>query len=138
MIVPVPRAARTSEENVLPLINIVFLLLIFFMITGALSATLPFDVEPPTVTRAEADEPPGEGVAIAADGRIAFAGEHIDIDELVERAAHWREETGPDAALPVQADATAASEHLLVVVDRLREAGVRQIRLIAVGDPEER
>ena len=42
-----PRAQRPSEENVLPLINIVFLLLIFFMIAGALSVTAPFELDPP-------------------------------------------------------------------------------------------
>lgn len=133
MIVPVPRSARTSEENVLPLINIVFLLLIFFMIAGALSATQPFALDPPTVTEAAADEPPRDGVAIAADGRLAFAGEAVDIGELAERAVEWRDQADPDAALSVQADAAAPSEYLLEVVDRLREAGIARIRLIAVG-----
>lgn len=77
MIVPVPRSARASEENVLPLINIVFLLLIFFMMAGALSVTSPLPLDPPRVAAAADTDPPREGVVIAADGRIGFAGETI-------------------------------------------------------------
>ena len=38
---------KTSEEGVLPLINVVFLLLIFFMLAGRLASVDPFRTEPP-------------------------------------------------------------------------------------------
>ena len=85
MIVPLPRRQRTSEENVLPLINIVFLLLIFFMIAGALSASAPFELDPPTARAADKAPAPTGGISIAADGRIALErGLHV----LGEGAAH--------------------------------------------------
>lgn len=133
MIVPVPRAQRPSEENVLPLINIVFLLLIFFMIAGALSATAPFELEPPAAASADATGPPRGGIAISADGRIAIDGEVIELEVLAERAREWRDAGAHDLPLAVRADGTAPSERLLAVIDALREAGIERIRLLAVG-----
>lgn len=133
MIVPVPRSAGASEENVLPLINIVFLLLIFFMIAGSLSAATPFEVEPPAAGSAAATETPRGGVAIAGDGRLAFAGEPIALGKLAEHAGRWRETRGGDRPLAVQADADAPTERLLAVIDALREAGIERIRLLAAG-----
>ena len=36
-----PRSGRSEDDRILPLINVVFLLLIFFMLAGKLSASDP-------------------------------------------------------------------------------------------------
>jgi biopolymer transport protein ExbD len=132
VIVPLPRAQRPSEENVLPLINIVFLLLIFFMIAGALSATAPFELEPPRTGSAAVTGPPRGGIALAADGRVAIDGERIAIESLVERARAWKRDASDESPLAVRADAGARSRELLAVIEALREAGIERIRLLAV------
>lgn len=137
MIVPLPRSRRTSEDNVLPLINIVFLLLIFFMIAGALSTTTPFDLRPARVQAApDVPAPASSGIAIAGDGRIAFGGDTIGLDALPARLERWQAEREDDKPLVVRADAQAGSERLLAVIDALREAGVGRVRLLATGDTQ--
>ncbi len=137
MIVPLPRSRRTSEDNVLPLINIVFLLLIFFMIAGALSTATPFDLRPARVRAApDVPAPASTGIAVAADGRIAFGGEPIALAALPARLERWRAEREGTTPLVVRADAQAQSQRLLAVIDVLREAGVERVRLLATGDPE--
>lgn len=42
-----PSRSQARRENVVPLINIVFLLLFFFLLTGTLRAPEPFPVELP-------------------------------------------------------------------------------------------
>lgn len=133
MIVPIPRSETTSEENVLPLINVVFLLLIFFMIAGALSATAPFPIEPPTARAPAPTAPPRGGIVIAADGRIAFAGDPVDPATLVECAREWRAGHTGGRALAVRADANAPTGRLLATIAALRKAGIERIRLLAVG-----
>lgn len=137
MIVPVPRAQRPSEENVLPLINIVFLLLIFFMIAGALSATAPFELEPPAAPGAQGTGPPRGGIAIAADGRVALDGDLVDLETLRERARDWNAGGERELSLSVRADGSAKSERLLAVIEVLREAGIERIRLLAVQESED-
>ncbi len=134
MIVPLPRSRRTSEDNVLPLINIVFLLLIFFMIAGALSTRPPFELQPPRAQAApQTSAPASAGIAIAADGRIAFRGEETALEALAERARAWAEGHDEDRALTLRADGGADSERLLAVMTALREAGIERIRMLAVG-----
>ena len=135
MIVPLPRRQPASEDNVLPLINIVFLLLIFFMIAGALSAAAPFELDPPAARSAPAAAPPAGGLALAADGRVAFAGEVIAPSELAARIRSWREAGSGGDPLTLRADAGARSVDLLAVIGVLREAGVERVRVLAVGDP---
>jgi biopolymer transport protein ExbD len=134
MIVPLPRSRRTSEDNVLPLINIVFLLLIFFMIAGALSTRPPFDLQPPRAEAAPSTPAPATaGIAIAGDGRIAFRGEEIPLEALAERARDWSENRDADQPLTLRADGGADSERLLAVMAALKEAGIERIRMLAVG-----
>ncbi len=134
MIVPLPRSRRTSEDNVLPLINIVFLLLIFFMIAGALSTRPPFKLQPPRAEAAPSTPAPATaGIALAADGRIAFRGEEIPLGTLAERVRAWSESGDDDKALTLRADGGADSERLLAVMDVLKEAGIERIRMLAVG-----
>ncbi|SNR88824.1 ExbD/TolR family protein [Puniceibacterium sediminis] len=63
--------SRPRSENILPMINVVFLLLIFFLISARLTAPEPFPVTPP-VSTAEG-EAEGEIVLfLAEDGRLGF------------------------------------------------------------------
>ena len=134
MIVPLPRSRRTSEDNVLPLINIVFLLLIFFMIAGALSTRPPFELQPPRAQAAPSTPAPATaGIAIAADGRIAFRGKEIVLEALVARVREWNEDRDDDKALTLRSDGGADSERLLAVMTALQEAGIERIRMLAVG-----
>ncbi|MCG8693196.1 MAG: biopolymer transporter ExbD, partial [Minwuiales bacterium] len=47
---------RSDDDRILPLINVVFLLLIFFMLAGRLSAGDPFRVDPPASVSADPAE----------------------------------------------------------------------------------
>ena len=42
--------ARQAPETIIALIDVVFFLLVFFMLIGRMDATAPFDVTPPTAT----------------------------------------------------------------------------------------
>jgi biopolymer transport protein ExbD len=42
-----PPRPKSDDERILPLINVVFLLLIFFMLAGKLASSDPFEIAPP-------------------------------------------------------------------------------------------
>ncbi len=69
---------RKDEERILPLINIVFLLLIFFMLAGRLAASDPFNVDPAQSSSETPSETPEMLVLVAADGQLALDGEILD------------------------------------------------------------
>jgi biopolymer transport protein ExbD len=65
---------RTPPESIVPMINVVFLLLIFFLMTATIAPPEPFKVTPPESTAEEAAEV-DQPLFVRADGRLAW-GEH--------------------------------------------------------------
>ncbi len=128
------RRPRSDEERVLPLINVVFLLLIFFMLAGRLAATDPFRVEPPSSASDAAAGARHVVVLAAADGRIAVDGETVPEDRLVDTV---RRRLADDAGALVQlkGDASAEATHIVAIMEQLREAGVERLRLLTVSSP---
>src|SRR5690606_15298132 len=77
-----PPRPRSDEERILPLINIVFLLLIFFMVAGKFAATDPLEIDPPQ-SALESEAGPRELlVLLDAEGRLALDGEVMVESEL--------------------------------------------------------
>ncbi|MEM7529875.1 MAG: biopolymer transporter ExbD [Pseudomonadota bacterium] len=123
------RPSRVDDDDrVLPLINIVFLLLIFFMVVGRLSAADPFEIVPPTST--STGEPPNEPllIAIGPEGQLALNGELIEEAAMLERigAAEEGEE------IRIKSDGRVSAVTVVTLMERLRLAGVSSVRLMTV------
>lgn len=123
-----PRAPRRPSENIVPLINVVFLLLVFFILTGSLRPPPALDVELPR-ERADAPlTPPEAGVpslSLATTGEMAFQGASIDAAGL-ERALRAH----PIRALALRADANTPARIVLPLLESLEASGVEQIDLV--------
>ena len=119
---------RTDEERLLPLINIVFLLLIVFLLAGRLATTDPFQVEPPISSSDGAAPKRATVVHVAADGRVAIDGTVTD-DAGLRSAAR-----GPASAgeVHVKADGQADSTRVIAVMEILRSAGSDRIVLLTL------
>lgn len=126
-----PRQQRRTEsdERILPLTNVVFLLLIFFMLVGRLATPSGLDIDVP----ASASEAPVRGraivVQITTDGRLALEGLVMPPAEL-KAAVSRRLSRG--AAMPVRlrADGAVAATRVVAVMRLLREAGVEELALV--------
>lgn len=132
MLLPLPKRHSNPEDNVLPLINVVFLLLIFFMLAGALVQEPPFSVTPPETRHTASGEPDAQYLAIAADGRLAYNGDIIEESEL---ATHLAERSESGAPLQVRADTELEADRLTRLLAALREANVAEIRLLTTSQP---
>ena len=134
MKLPAP-PAREETENVLPLINVVFLLLIFFMISSVLVRPELFTVAPPEAS-AEADVSDSEALLLlAADGRLAAGDELIPLEQLGAWFALQIREVG-DARkirLTLKADAGADSAKVISIMQTARHAGIPELRLLTIG-----
>lgn len=123
---PEPRAER---ETVTALIDVVFFLLVFFMIVGRMDATAPFEVLPPVGTTGRDLPSGGLTVSAAPDGRYAVGGKVLDRAELIDLALAW---IGEDNNLLVRINADRETElrHVLPVISELEAAGAKQVVLI--------
>lgn len=126
-----------ARIEILPLIDIVFLLLVFFiyaMLSMAVHRGMPVDL--PASTTAEIDKALTLTVTIRADGGIFLDKAPAPLDALkamIETRA--RETNKPAAELGVQlfADQTVPYQRVFDVLDQIRLAGLNRISLQAVG-----
>jgi biopolymer transport protein ExbD len=127
---PPPRRVR---EPIAPLIDVVFLLLIFFMLVGVIAPLDPFPVEPPTAERAAGEGGGQLTILLAADGRLAFEGMELDLPTLQARLGErLAEAEGRKAGVELKADATVDSGQVIAVLNALRAAGVERLALLTV------
>lgn len=126
-----PRRPKNDEERILPLINVVFLLLIFFMLAGRLTTSDPFKIEPPSSANKHPAEESEVTVLIGADKRLALDGKVMNADAL-EKAVAKRIDSGESTVVRVKADGRAEGVQVVEVMERLRQAGVAKLRLLTV------
>ncbi|BAQ68565.1 biopolymer transporter ExbD [Rhodovulum sulfidophilum] len=115
----------TRGESIVPMINVVFLLLIFFLMSARLVPPAPFEAEPP---RADGAEPAaGEMLHLSASGDLAFGAAR---GEAVFAALAAR----PEAAGPlvIRADAGVEAAALARLAARLTAGGQGPLRLVTV------
>jgi biopolymer transport protein ExbD len=122
---------RKSRIEMLPLIDIVFLLLVFFiyaMLSMAVHRGLPVIL--PTSSTAKIDKHLILSVTVRADGSIFLDKERITLKDLkgaLREAARNREETG----VLLFADKAVPYQELFRVLDQIRLAGLNRISLQA-------
>ena len=117
--------AKPQREPTIALINIVFLMLVFFMVAGTLAQ--PLD---PSLTLVETRELEGQAppnaLVVYPDGRIAFEGnDQADAATFVASLSEEDRETVrlvPDRALPAAA--------LVNLTRELRTAGAQRVMLV--------
>lgn len=128
-----PQPRRDSEANLIPLINVVFLLLIFFMLAGRLTPTESMSLEPPRSDRADAALPTILVISIDRDGRTLMAGETLDETALVERLAETLAVAEGPRRLQIKADAHLEAGRLIALLERLRAAGAEELDLLTLA-----
>lgn len=129
----VPRRGQDEDARVLPLINIVFLLLIFFMIAGHMSATGPFEIDPVESAAAGMPQPENLTVHMAADGRLALDGAELGLGDL-ETAVRARHAADTELRVRLQADGRTEAMQVVAVMERLRAAGTERLELLTLPE----
>ncbi len=126
-----PAARRQSDEGVVPLINVVFLLLIFFLIAGTMTPPSPVELDPVTTRESPVSRSPAAVLFVAADGRMAYRGEPVTAATLA-RAVRGDTERDAAAPLSVMLDRELPSRDLSRILDALAVGGVTRLRLVTL------
>ncbi|MCR4267963.1 biopolymer transporter ExbD [Nitratireductor sp. ZSWI3] len=122
-----PRETR-QRESTIALINIVFLMLIFFLVAGTLTPPLDNEIDLITTAEAERAEPPGALFATET-GELRAKGEPVEAARFV---AERRAETDAGQALEitVAADRDLPAARLVDIIGALKAAGAGKISII--------
>jgi len=125
---------RKEDEprlGIAPLIDIVFLLLIFFMVTSHFDLASGVRLQLPEMSSRLSEEPAQETtVIIDRSGDTYLEGEKITGDDLEERLRQAVQEQGLERII-LQADKESLHGSVLGVIDLARSAGVRSVIIAA-------
>ena len=127
---------KNIELNMAPLIDMVFILLIFFLVTTSFVKETGVDINRPTATTATSKEKANILVGITEDNLIYMDKREIDIRAVranVERAIA----ENPEASVVIVADRESRTGVTIKVMDGCRLAGAKNIS-VAAGPPTEK
>lgn len=118
------------DINLSPLIDMVFLLLIFFVVTTSFVKEAGIEVQRSTAATAEVKERGSIMIGVSNEGEIWMEGKKVDIRSvrgLVERALA----EDPEAGVVVIADRHSETGEVVQVMDQCRLAGASSVSLAA-------
>ena len=115
--------AEEGGPDLAPLIDCVFLLLIFFMVTTVFLHTKGLEVDMPARSEATEEQKKDINVVLDRDGKIQIKGEEVSPDELGDRLVTAMEEANNENII-IQADGDCPQEHVVYVVDTGKRVGV--------------
>ena len=118
--------SANDEINVTPLMDIVFIMLIFFIVTSTFVKEPGVDVQRPEAQTAKVRKLASILVAITADNEIWINKEKVELDQVKINVESLKQEN-PKGTAVVQVDAKADSRYLVEVVDQIRAAGVEDV-----------
>jgi len=117
---------EAEEPDMTPLIDCVFLLLIFFMVTTVFLHTKGLEVDMPAQSEAVEDQKKDINVLIDSEGKIELKGEGIEPASLAQRLVQAMKEAN-NKNIIIQAEGECPQKYVVFVVDKAKEVGVEAI-----------
>lgn len=123
------RIRKKRLPNLVPLINIVFLLLIFFMLSGTLSKKDLFEVDPPLSYTGSNAETPEMTILIRNDNKISLDDKIIPLNNLEAYLTSLLKNKSIEEVL-IKADGNASSGTLSKVIRMIRNTGIKRAAIV--------
>ena len=124
------REEEDSEVNLTPMLDVVFIMLIFFIVTASFVKEAGIDVNRPDAATAEKKERGNILVAITANGQIWIDKRQVDPRALRANIERLYAEN-PQGSVVIQADKESKNGLLVSVMDAARLAGVFNVSIAA-------
>ena len=124
------RDVEESEVNLTPMLDVVFIMLIFFIVTASFVKESGIDVNRPDAATAEKKERGNILVAISATNQIWVDKRQVDPRALRANIERLHAEN-PQGAVVIQADKESKNGLLVQVMDAARLAGVFNVSIAA-------
>ena len=130
------RHMEEPEINLIPFIDVLLVVLIFLMLSTTYSRFTELQINLPAADAERLRERPGEViVAVSNDGRYAINRKPVDgrSVELLTAELSAAASGRPDTVVIISADALAAHQAVVNVLDAARRAGLSRLTFAAQG-----
>ncbi len=127
------RATADEDESAIditPMLDVVFIMLIFFIVTATFIKEAGIDVNRPDAATAVKQEKANILIAINANNEIWIDRRQVDIRSVRPNIERLHAEN-PQGAVVIQADKESKTETLIKVMDAARSAGVFNVAIAA-------
>ncbi|MCH6548959.1 MAG: biopolymer transporter ExbD [Proteobacteria bacterium] len=122
-----------NEINLTPMLDVVFIMLIFFIVTASFIKEAGIDVNRPDAPTAQRVEDANILIAISANDEIWIDRRLIDPRAVRANIERLHAEN-PKGSVVIQADKKSTNEMLVIVMDASRQAGVYNVSIAAIRD----
>ena len=124
------RDGKTAGINIAPLIDMVFILLIFFMVTTSFVKETGIDVQRPAASTAVPKEKGNILIGVDPKGRIFLEKKQIDIRSVRAHIERCLAEN-PEGSIVIVADKASHTGVIIRVMDQCKLAGAKNISIAA-------
>ena len=130
-----PRSTRRARVSLTPLIDVVFILLVFFMLASSFQSWRRIALDAPAQAGATAarDAPPTALLRLPESGGYALNGRRLSKTELRGRLADFADRTEPPRLLVAPGPGVTVQD-TVAALDLAAAAGLAEVRLLQEGD----
>jgi biopolymer transport protein ExbD len=119
-----------SDINLTPMLDVVFIMLIFFVVTTSFVKESGVEVNRPSAATAQQQEKANILIAIRPNGEIWIEGRSVDVRAVRANIERLRAEF-PEGQVVIQGDREAQIGLLVQVMDQVRLAGITNVAIAA-------
>jgi len=117
------------ELDLTPMLDVVFILLIFFIITASFTENRSIQLERPTSSTAEKqDKRDSFSLYVTADSRYILNGEDIQLSSIHLYAKSFYLKNSDGSAI-IHIDSTVSTGGLVDIMDEIRKGGIKEIAI---------
>lgn len=124
------RRNKGTELNMAPLIDMIFILLIFFLVTTNFVRESGVDVKRPTAATASVKDNAGMVIGVTKAGTVHIAGRSVDIRLVRAHVERFLAET-PGGSIVIAADRDSSTGTVIQILDGCRLAGAENVSVAA-------
>ena len=112
-----------AKIDLTPMLDVVFIMLIFFIVTATFVKELGLDINKPPETEVTSSESDSITIVIQANDRIEIDGLTVDKRAVAPMIIRLRAQN-PQASVAVLAHSKSRADTLVTVVDAIKDAGI--------------
>jgi len=117
-----------GEIDLTPMLDVVFILLIFFIVTSVFVTEAGIEVLKPEASTADPKSKDLILIAVTAEGEIWIDGEAVD-PRFVRSRFELRLAESPNSSVVIQGDRAATNEHVMGILRAAREANIASVSI---------
>ena len=122
-----------AQIDLTPMLDVVFIMLIFFIVTASFIKEAGVEVNRPEASTSNPKDNVNILIAVTANDEVWMDGRRIDVRAVRANVERLHAEN-PKGAVVIQADNTSTTETVVKVLDASREAGVLDVSLATEND----